>query len=146
MIQCNTDLRSDKDISDKVVTLFRMCGTRIRTLSKHCRKQQLKFYRTVAALCGCKIWVIRQSDELAFRNSWAQSKVAEMMIWGRRLTCSHYLWCSRYHNKCHTHLLTVKANRLSKLVLGYEPFGRRSAVRPMKRWTCQLRQTLRLNR
>jgi hypothetical protein len=146
---CETSFIQESDINNKIQKFQMVCGTISRTLKNKTRKDTLmKFYKTTAVPIlsyGSESWVTSKKDK-------GKIQAAEMRFLRRVKGCTR---ADRIRNvdiraelniyninnrleenkeKWKEHIDRMTETRIPKLILQYQPKGKRDIGCPKKRW------------
>lgn len=158
---CNVGMDRELDINRKISRYQQFCGTITRTLLGKCQRDTLlKFYKVIAIpmlMYGAECWTLteiqRNRVEVAemrflravagYRRSDRKRNEDIRVELGVTGMCS---MIRAYQENWLQHLNNMTDQRIPKAITAYQPTGKRTRGRPVKRWRDQFLPTRPCNR
>lgn len=145
---CNISYFKKEDLFNKLSKFNFICGTIKRSLKYTRRETKLKFYKVMAVpilLYGSEFWTLTKKEEKTIEAAEMRflRSVAGCTLLDKRksedirneLNIFKLMdKIEQYRNNWKEHVQSMKPGRIPKIILDYNPEGRRSVGRPKKRW------------
>lgn len=148
---CNISYMKNEDIQNKINKFSYVCGVIKRSLKSTRKETKIKFYKVMAVpmlLYGSEFWILTKKEER--RIEAAEMKflrsVAGYTLFDRKRSEDIRRELSifklidiikQYRNDWKQHIQRMEADRIPKLMMNYNPIGRRNVGRPKTRWAQQ---------
>lgn len=148
---CNISYIKNEDIGNKINKFNHVCGVINRSLKNTRKETKMKFYRVMAVpmlLYGSEFWILTKKEErrieaveMRFLRSVAGysllDKIRSDDIRSELRIFKLIDRITKYRSDWKQHVDRMKEDRIPKLMMSYNPRGRRSVGRPKTRWAQQ---------
>lgn len=147
----NISYTKNEDIQNKINKFSYVCGVINRSLKNTRKETKIKFYKVMAApmlLYGSEFWTLTKKEErrieaaeMRFLRSVAGYTLLDKKRSDdirRELNIFKLIdRIKQYRNDWKQHIQRMTGDRIPKLMMNYNPKGRRSVGRPKARWAQQ---------